>query len=74
MTLKERVQKLKADIPAIFLSLKDRNTPIPAKLFGAITVAYALSPVDFVPDFVCWLHQKFQTVSQMNICFTNKTH
>ena len=52
MTLKERAQKLKTDVPAIFLSLKDKNTPFHAKLLGAITVVYALSPVDLVPDFI----------------------
>ena len=43
---------MKTDIPALFLALKDSNTPIIAKIFAGITVAYALSPVDLVPDFV----------------------
>lgn len=52
MSLKTRAKKLKSDIPAIFLALKDKNTPVVAKIFAAITVAYALSPVDLVPDFI----------------------
>lgn len=52
MDLKERAKKLKTDIPTIFLSLKDKDTPILAKIFASITVAYALSPIDFVPDFI----------------------
>ena len=52
MDLKVRAKKLKTDIPALFLALKDDNTPIIAKIFAGITVAYALSPVDLVPDFV----------------------
>ncbi|MGN0976524.1 MAG: YkvA family protein [Faecousia sp.] len=52
MTLKERAAALKRDIPAVFLALKARETPIPAKLLAGITVAYALSPVDLIPDFV----------------------
>lgn len=52
MDLKERAKKLKTDIPALFLALKDDNTPIIAKIFAGITVAYALSPVDLVPDFI----------------------
>ena len=52
MNLKERAKKLKTDIPAIFLALKDKETPIVAKIFAGITVAYALSPVDLVPDFI----------------------
>lgn len=52
MTLKERARKLKYQIPAVFLALKDRETPLLAKLLAGLTVAYALSPVDLIPDFV----------------------
>lgn len=52
MTLKERAASLKQDIPAVFLALKSGETPLPAKILAAITVAYALSPVDLVPDFI----------------------
>lgn len=52
MNLKERAKKLKTDIPAIFFALKDKETPILAKIFAGITAAYALSPVDFIPDFI----------------------
>lgn len=52
MKLKERAEKLKTDIPALFLSLKDRETPVLAKVFAAVAVVYALSPVDLIPDFI----------------------
>lgn len=52
MNRKERAKKLKTDIPALFLALKDKETPIMAKVFAGITVAYALSPIDLVPDFI----------------------
>lgn len=52
MNLKERAKKLKTDIPAIFLALKDKETPLPAKLLAGITVVYALSPIDLMPDFI----------------------
>ena len=52
MTLKERAKKLKQDIPIVFLSLKDKETPILAKIFAGITVVYALSPIDLIPDFI----------------------
>lgn len=52
MDLKARAKKLKTDIPAIFLALKDKDTPILAKIFAGITVAYAFSPIDLVPDFI----------------------
>lgn len=50
--LKARAKKLKTDIPAILLALKDKETPMIAKVFGTIVVAYALSPIDLVPDFI----------------------
>ena len=52
MNLKERAGKLKTDLPALFLALKDRETPVLAKVFAGITVAYALSPIDLIPDFI----------------------
>ena len=52
MTLKERANNLKRDVPAVFLALKDAETPIGAKILAALTVAYALSPVDLIPDFI----------------------
>ncbi len=52
MNLKERTRKLKRDIPAVFLALKDRDTPLTAKIIAGITVGYALSPIDLIPDFI----------------------
>lgn len=52
MKLKERANKLKNDVPTLFLSLKDKETPIVAKVLACITVAYALSPIDLIPDFI----------------------
>ena len=52
MSLKERAKKLKSDILALALALKDADTPILAKILAGITVAYTLSPVDLIPDFI----------------------
>lgn len=52
MNLKERAKALKRDVPAVFLALQKKETPIPAKVCAALTVAYALSPIDLVPDFI----------------------
>ena len=52
MNLKERAGELKTDLPALFLALKDRETPVLAKALAGITVAYALSPIDLIPDFI----------------------
>ncbi len=52
MKLKNKAKQLKTDVPAVFLALKAKETPWYVKAVAAITVAYALSPVDLVPDFV----------------------
>ncbi len=52
MTLKEKARQLKKDIPAIFLALRKKETPVIAKLFAGLTIAYALSPIDLIPDFI----------------------
>ena len=52
MKLKERAEALKTGIPALFLALKAKETPFIAKAAAGLTVAYALSPIDLVPDFI----------------------
>ncbi|MFZ3071165.1 MAG: DUF1232 domain-containing protein [Anaerolineaceae bacterium] len=52
MNIKERAKQLKSDIPVVLLALKKKETPLTAKILAGITVAYALSPVDLIPDFV----------------------
>lgn len=50
--LKERAKKLKTDIPAVFLALKEKKTPWYAKILAAMVAVYALSPIDLIPDFI----------------------
>lgn len=52
MSLKDRAKQLKTDIPAVFLALKRRETPWYAKVVAGLTVGYALSPIDLIPDFI----------------------
>ncbi|MEA4870915.1 hypothetical protein SDC9_207191 [bioreactor metagenome] len=52
MDLKARAKQLKTDLPAVFLALKKRETPWTAKALAALTVGYALSPIDLIPDFI----------------------
>lgn len=51
--MKKKLQALaarvKVELPALFLALKDRRTSWLAKLLAFLTVAYALSPVDLIP-------------------------
>ncbi len=52
MKLKEKAKQLKTDIPALFLAIKRKETPIMAKILAGLTLAYALSPIDLIPDFI----------------------
>jgi uncharacterized membrane protein YkvA (DUF1232 family) len=51
-TLKERARKLKSETYSLYLAYKDPRTPWYAKVFAALVVAYAFSPIDLVPDFI----------------------
>ena len=52
MNLKEKAKMIKNYIPALFLAMKRKDTPLNAKIFAGITVGYALSPIDLIPDFI----------------------
>ena len=52
VNLRKRAEQLKKDVPTVFLALGDKETPLIAKIFAGMTVIYALSPVDLIPDFV----------------------
>ena len=51
-SLQQRAKQLKTDIPAVFLALKRKETPWYAKVVAGLTVGYALSPIDLIPDFI----------------------
>ena len=50
--LKSHARALKKEVFAIYLAAKDPRTPWYAKAIALLTVAYALSPVDLIPDFI----------------------
>ena len=50
--LAARAKQLKTELPAVALALRDARTPWTAKALGMLTIAYALSPIDLVPDFI----------------------
>ena len=52
MDWKGRAARLKRDIPAVFLAMRRKETPLLAKVLAGVAVAYALSPVDLIPDFI----------------------
>jgi uncharacterized membrane protein YkvA (DUF1232 family) len=51
-TLRQRARALKVETLALYLVARDPRVPWYARLFVAAIVAYALSPIDLIPDFV----------------------
>jgi len=55
--LKRRGRRLKRQVWALYLSWKDPRTPILARVVIIAAVAYAVSPIDLIPDFIPVLGQ-----------------
>lgn len=48
---------VKRDVVALWIAARDRRTPIAARAVAMAVAAYALSPIDLVPDFIPVLGQ-----------------
>ena len=48
----ERLRALKRETMALYFAARDPRTPFAAKVLAAVVVAYALSPIDLIPDFI----------------------
>ncbi len=51
-TWKARVAELRSDTYALYFACQDPRVPWYAKAVVIVIVAYALSPIDLIPDFV----------------------
>jgi uncharacterized membrane protein YkvA (DUF1232 family) len=49
---KARARELKQEVHALALACKDPRVPWYAKVLAVCIVAYALSPIDLIPDFI----------------------
>jgi uncharacterized membrane protein YkvA (DUF1232 family) len=49
---KNKVSLLKQNTYALYLASRDPRVPWVAKLVVGLVVAYALSPIDLIPDFI----------------------
>lgn len=49
---KEYARSIKRDANAIYLAARDDRTPWYAKALAIFVAAYALSPIDLIPDFI----------------------
>jgi uncharacterized membrane protein YkvA (DUF1232 family) len=50
--LKAWARTIRRDTHALYLAARDPRVPWYAKAFGLAVAAYALSPVDLIPDFI----------------------
>ncbi|MDQ3317156.1 MAG: DUF1232 domain-containing protein [Actinomycetota bacterium] len=48
--LKRWAKRLKAELHALYLAYRDPRVPLYARVFAAVVVAYAFSPIDLIPD------------------------
>ena len=48
--LKRWAQRLKVEVHALYLAYKDPRVPWYARVFAAVVVGYAFSPIDLIPD------------------------
>jgi uncharacterized membrane protein YkvA (DUF1232 family) len=49
---KKKAKQLRNEVHVLFLASKDPRVPWYAKAFALIIIAYALSPIDLIPDFI----------------------
>jgi len=51
-SLRARLKAIKRDVVALSFAVRDPECPKQAKVVAWIVVAYALSPLDLIPDFI----------------------
>ena len=44
--------RIRVESHTVWLAARDQRTPLFAKLIGLLVAAYALSPIDLIPDFI----------------------
>ncbi len=45
-------RQIKRDTVAVYFAARDQRTPMPARCLALSVAAYALSPIDLIPDFI----------------------
>ncbi|RYY76164.1 MAG: DUF1232 domain-containing protein [Gammaproteobacteria bacterium] len=50
--LKERAKDLKEYTLVVYFAARDKRTPLHVRLIALLVAAYALSPIDLIPDFI----------------------
>ena len=50
--MKAWARALKLDVMTLYFAMRHPRTPWAARAFAAVVTAYALSPIDLIPDFI----------------------
>jgi uncharacterized membrane protein YkvA (DUF1232 family) len=50
--VREWARAVKRDVLVVYLVARDSRVPWPVKVLAAAVAAYALSPIDLIPDFI----------------------
>ena len=50
--LRQKADSLKQETLALYHAARDPRTPLAAKILAGMIVAYAVSPIDLIPDFI----------------------
>src|SRR5215203_5814583 len=50
--LRDWARAIERDVHAVYLASRDPRVPWPAKVLAICIAAYALSPIDLIPDFI----------------------
>ncbi|MBX4420846.1 DUF1232 domain-containing protein, partial [Mycobacterium tuberculosis] len=50
--IKQWARRIKRDVVALWIAARDPRTPTLAKVIAGFVAAYALSPIDLIPDFI----------------------
>lgn len=51
-SLREKAHSLKRETLALYIAMRDPRTPLAARILAMLVVAYAISPIDLIPDFI----------------------
>ena len=49
---KDWARRIKRDVVAVWFAARDPNAPVLARVLALVVAAYALSPIDLIPDFI----------------------
>lgn len=48
----DRAASVRRNVHALYIAARHPDVPLPAKVVIGLVVAYALSPIDLIPDFI----------------------